>query len=38
MVPVEYHNDVMCEKPDGDVMAKVKDEELYYAEMRAVLK
>ena len=38
VVPIEYHDDEMYEKPDADVTAKVKEERLYRAETRAVLK
>ena len=38
MVPVEYHDDVLYLEPDEATKAKVKDEKLYRAETRLVLK
>ncbi len=38
LVPLEYQDDVLHAKPDAKVMAKVKDENNYRAESRAVSK
>ena len=38
MVPVEYHDDVLYLEPDEATKVKVKDEKLYRAETRLVLK
>jgi len=38
LVPVEYQCDVLYAEPDAAVMAKVKDEKVYRAETRVVLK
>jgi len=38
MVPMEYQDDELYAKPDAKVMANVKDEKVYRAESRAVLK
>ena len=37
LVPVEYQRDILYEKPDATVMAKVKDEKVYRAESRVGL-
>ena len=38
MVPMEYQDDELYAKPDVKVMATVKDEKVYRAESKAVLK
>ena len=38
MVPMEYQDNELYAKPDVKVMANVKDEKIYRAESRAVLK
>jgi hypothetical protein len=38
MVPMEYQDNELYAKPDAKVMANVKDEKVYRAESRAVLK
>ena len=38
MVPMEFQDDLMYSKPDEKTMAKVKDEKIYRAETREVLK
>ena len=38
MVPMEFQDDLMYSKPDEKTMAKVKDEKIYQAETREVLK
>ena len=38
MVPAEYHDDALYLEPDEETKAKVKDEKLYRAETRLVLK
>jgi hypothetical protein len=37
-VPEKYQSDTLYAKPDVNVMAKVKDEKVYRAETREVLK
>ncbi len=38
MVPIEFQDDLMYAKPDAKMMVKVKDEKIYRAETRIVLK
>ena len=38
MVPMEYQDNELYAKPDAKVMANVRDEKVYRAESRAVLK
>ena len=38
MIPIEFWDDELYAQPDESVMAKVVDEKLIHAEMRAVLK
>ena len=38
MIPIEFQDDAMYQKPDSTVMAKVKDEKIFRAEMRTILK
>ena len=38
VVPVEFHGDAFYAEPDVEIMAKVKDEKLFRAEARKVLK
>ena len=38
LVPIEYQSDTLYAEPDATVMAKVKDEKVYRAETRVVLK
>jgi len=38
IVPMEYQDDELYAKPDAKVMVNVKDEKVYRAESRAVLK
>ena len=38
MIPIEFQDDAMYQKPDSTVMAKVKDEKIFRAETRTILK
>ena len=38
VVPVEFHGDTLYAEPDVEIMSKVKDEKLFRAEARKVLK
>jgi hypothetical protein len=38
IIPIEFHDDILYMEPDATIMSKVKDEKLFRAEARKVLK
>jgi hypothetical protein len=38
IIPIEFHDDSLYAEPDATIMSKVKDEKLFRAEARKVLK